>query len=154
MYIYSVCSIFQCMFCLYLFLICRPLISFTNFIKSPLDCHMGVTWFDAARWLAAARRLKIFYQNIFNTRSAGWSYDYLSDITWNWWKNKLCISFSKPCDFANGPDLVAQLTGKTPVTAELHVGLRYKASCGHGSRTWQLMQQATCPSFARNHWLK
>ena len=40
------------------------------------------------------------------------------------------------------------------VTAELHVGLGYKASCGHGSRTWQLTQQAACPSFARNHWLE
>ena len=166
MYIYSVCSIFQRVFCLYLFFICRPLISFTNFIKSlsllftlllnfqhglsidrshvndhfirnfnkfrsdealktrwgksdTLDCHMGVTWFDAASWLAASRRLIIFYQNIFNTCSAGWSYDDLSDITWNWWRNKLCISFSKPCDFANGPDSVAQSTGKTPVTAEL-----------------------------------
>ena len=96
----------------YRFLICRPIISFTNFIKSlslrvtfllnfwhglsidrshvhlsiykqsfyqefqqiskwcsfktrwgksdTLDCHMGVTWFDAARWLAASRRLLIF----------------------------------------------------------------------------------------------
>ena len=25
-----------------------------------LDCHMGVTWFDAARWLAASRRFIIF----------------------------------------------------------------------------------------------
>ena len=25
-----------------------------------LDCHMGVTWFDAARWLAGSRRLIIF----------------------------------------------------------------------------------------------
>ena len=33
-HLHSVCSIFQRMFCLYLFLICRPLISFTNFIKS------------------------------------------------------------------------------------------------------------------------
>ena len=24
-----------------------------------LDCHMGVTWFDAARWLPASRRLMI-----------------------------------------------------------------------------------------------
>ena len=113
-----------------------------------LDCHMGVTWFDAARWLAASRRLIIFYQNIFKTRSTGWSYNDLSDITWNWWRNKLCISFSKPRDFANGPDLVAQSTD------ELHVGLGYKASCSHGLRTWQLTQQATCPSFARNHRLE
>ena len=53
------------------FLLCRPIISFTNFIKSlslqtrwgksdTLDCHMGVTWFDAARWLAVSRRLIIF----------------------------------------------------------------------------------------------
>ena len=35
MYIYTCYArFFQCMFCLYLFLICRPLISFTNFIKS------------------------------------------------------------------------------------------------------------------------
>ena len=29
-----------------------------------LDCHMGVTRFDGARWLAASRRLIIFYWNI------------------------------------------------------------------------------------------
>ena len=42
------------------------------------------------------------------------------------------------------------------VTAELHVGLGYnnKVGCGHGSRTWQLMQQAAYSSFARNHWLE
>ena len=42
------------------------------------------------------------------------------------------------------------------VTAEQHVGLGYnnKVGCGHGSRTWQLTQQAACPSFARNHWLE
>ena len=40
------------------------------------------------------------------------------------------------------------------VIAEQHVGLRYKASCGHASRTWQVTQQAACPSFARNHWLE
>ena len=40
------------------------------------------------------------------------------------------------------------------VTAELHVGLGCKASCGHASRKWQLMQQAPCPSFARNYWLE
>ena len=40
------------------------------------------------------------------------------------------------------------------VTAELHVGLGYKASCGHASRTWQLLQQVAFPSFARNHWLE
>ena len=40
------------------------------------------------------------------------------------------------------------------VTAEQHVGLGYKASCGHESRTWQLTQQAACPSFARNYWLE
>ena len=33
-HLHSVCSIFQRMFCLYLFLVCRPLITFTNFIKS------------------------------------------------------------------------------------------------------------------------
>ena len=115
-----------------------------------LDCHMGVTWFDAAHWLSVSRRSIIFYKNIFNT----WSLDDLSDITRNWWRNKLCISFSKPLDFANGLDLVAQSTGKTPVTTELHVGLGYKASCSHGSCTWQLMQQAACPSFTRNHWLE
>ena len=121
-----------------------------------LDCHMSVTWFDAALWLAASRRLIIFYQNISNTPSAGWSYDDLSVIAWNWWRNKLCITFSKPRDFANGRDLVAQSTGKTPMTAELHVGLRYKASCGHGSGMWpwQLTQQAACPSFVRNNWLE
>ena len=46
---------------------------------------------------------------------------------------------------------------QTSVTcaAQLHVGLGYnnKVGCGHGSRTWQLTQQAACPSFARNHWL-
>ena len=103
-----------------------------------LDCHMGVTWFDAARWLAASRRLIIFYQNIFNTRSTGWSYDDLSDITWNWWRNKLCISFSKPRDFANGPDLVAQSTGKIPVTAELHVSdSRPAAVMGRARHSWR-----------------
>ena len=42
------------------------------------------------------------------------------------------------------------------VTAELHVSLGYnnKVGCVHGSRTWQLTQQAACPSFARNHWLE
>ena len=40
------------------------------------------------------------------------SYDNLSDITWNLWRNKLCNIFSKPRDFVNGPDLVAQSTGK------------------------------------------
>ena len=29
-----------------------------------------------------------------------------------------------------------------------------KASCSHGSPTWQLTQPAACPSFATNHWLE
>ena len=161
----------------------------------------------------------------FNTRSTGWSYDDLSDIMWNFWKNKLCIIFfSKPRDFVNGSDLVAQSTGQplwNPLTKirsytnhawkwllcyklwwfywnvvlfnissswrlvifllfllneiRLHLftpckgseqtfltcktvlwGLGYnnKVGCGHGSSTWQLMQQPACPSFARNHWLE
>ena len=150
------------------------------------------------------------HQNIFNTRSTGRSYDDLSDITWNWWRNKLCISFSKPRDFGNGPDLVCAIdpqnswlvksTNKntklhisfsstyfhhdawwfiiiiewnttplvkgrsrrehnshmptTAVTAQQHVGLGYKTSSGHASHTWQLTQQAACPSFTRNQWLE
>ena len=39
------------------------------------------------------------------------------------------------------------------VTAEQHVDLGYKASCGHASPTWQLTQQAACPSLVINHWL-
>ena len=150
-------------------------------------------------------------------------YDDLSDITWNLWRNKLRSIFSKQRGFVNGPDLVAQSTGKPLKSAnkntELHksclemgtllqtamillkcpfiqhisswllviflsyywtkydstckgseqtfltrtsvlwlsscMGLGYnKVGCGHGSRTWQLTQQAACPSFARNHWLE
>ena len=153
------------------------------------------------------------------------SYNDLSDITWNLWRNKLCNIFSKPRDFVNGPDLVAQSTGKplwnpltkirsytnhawkwvlcykllwfywnvlsfnifhhdawwffyhyywtkydstckgseqtfltcTPVlwlSSCMGLGYNNKVGCGHGSRTWQLTQQAACPSFARNHWLE
>ena len=31
-----------------------------------LDCHMGVTWFDAVRWLAASRRLIIFISKYYD----------------------------------------------------------------------------------------
>ena len=102
-----------------------------------LDCHMGVTWFDAARWLAASRRLIILYQNIFNTRSTGWSYDDLSDITWNCWRNKLCISFSKPRDFANGQDLVAQSTGKTLPSCMWVSDTRPAAVMGRARDSWR-----------------
>ena len=49
---------------------------------------------------------------------------------------------------------ISHMSTRTTGISEQHVGLGYNASCGHALRTWQLTQQAACPSFARNYWLE
>ena len=82
--------------------------------------------------------------NIFNTRSTGWSYDDLSDITWNLWRNKLCSIFSKQRGFVNGPDLVAQSTGKPLKSANKNTEL-HKSCLEMGTLLQTAMILLKCP---------
>ena len=53
-------------------------------MSDTLDCHMGVTWFDAARWLAASRMLIIFFIKILRYVLIPAIIPLYSDQTWKW----------------------------------------------------------------------
>ena len=79
-------------------------------------------------------------QNIFNTRSTGWSYDDLSYITWNWWRNKLCFSFSKHMTLqmvriwlCNRP---AKPGAKLLVKSANKNTAKYDSTCKRSEQTW------------------